>query len=168
MLCKKTAFTSNNKKIKWEDECFVLKWVGVWRLFPTSPALPQVLGGNIFLSFDKILVCITPTEKKLWWRWIDQKSGRSSGLDPIVVSVQGVVSLSGSRSLRMPCQQGALFVEWRLVVWSCLKAAVKPPLLFSYCLFSGCAFSTDNVSSVAFWSEVFNWNLTWEISASLF
>jgi len=110
--------------------------------------MPQILGGNTCLSFDKILACITTTEKKLWWRLIDQKSGRSSDLNPIVVSVQGFDLLAGLRSLGVPCHQGALFVEWKMVVWSCPKAALKSPLLFACYLFSGCAFFTDNVTFI--------------------
>lgn len=43
----------------------------------------------MFLSFDKILAWVTPAEKKLWWRWKKQRSGKLSGLDPIVISAGG-------------------------------------------------------------------------------
>lgn len=111
------------------------------KTLPPLPAPPQVLVGNIFLSLDKSFTCITPTEKKNPKPVVDRPEKWK------VICSRSHCHLR-SRSLGMPCQQGALFVGQRLAVWSCLKAAPNASLLFAYCLFSGCAFFTDNVSFI--------------------
>lgn len=138
MLCNKTAVTSDNIKIKWEDECFVLKSVGVEDSPPTPSPSPSPGGKYLPVFWQKLRLRHTHRKKPLWW--IDQKSGKSSALDPIVISGRGLWGCLASRELCL-WDRG----WWCGPVW---KLHPMHPFFLPTAFFSGCAFFTDNVSFI--------------------